>query len=579
MPKPKKALGPSIRAIAPLCAGLTDRIEALAEQQRLDPGTRPPPPSADELKPILLDLYDAISQIDIAANDGTPRGTVVKAWVSLLDPIDSLSALEPHGSFLAARMLLYFIHGFIHARFGINELQKAGPKDFAQHSALLLRLDDMLLGYLKTTWVRSRRMDELKWAFSDYSTISLWTDESYKKKRMLLASATSLDELRELGGGVGRQFWRRKEGDTAFYPLPADATGWSYRRSESGKEPEDPKDRLLEEATVGTDGPLRDMYAYRAADPGLGIVYRHREILVRSRQFALDARKIASANLRKERVRLAQVVFERIHPLPAELCQMVYGYITLDQKLDPYVEKLDLPHVYSPFPSHMKSGVLSKCSSCAAKPTSEVERVRKRSCPEKTIVMWNLPLRAFMSFHNVSEDRNGQNKVYVPCKLLDCHETGGHHEDSTWEMGQSIDVELEHYLTAVIRERHGPDATLDSVGFGPVEDVILRDNAEAERRQEALFNRRDECDDENVEWRWKGIAGLLDTMVHGRSLRRMVVPNSNLSPHNIDPSGPAFPWRVDVTWMFGLRRSDEEALRLIYWDMARARGQHCRYCY
>jgi hypothetical protein len=351
------------------------------------------------------------------------------------------------------------------------------------------------------------------------------------------------------------------------YPVPAHANSWSYTPSDT----EGNIERLLCEIDIGTDGPISKTYSYSIIVPGTGTQGHHsRAVLQRARQFALDARKVAAVHIQQDRLRLTQVVLERIRPLPAELRDMVYGYITSETHPDLYVEKLDLEDVYRPFPEHMKESKNSTCRTCVGKPSDDAAMNRKRSCPLKTIVVWNFPLRAFMSFHLVSE-RTGHSKVYLPCKYRHCHETRGHHDSADWEMSQEVDRELGEFLNGTIRERHGAGASVDTTGLGPIENMVLADQAACNQRHQELFNRPWESSDKNTEWRWKGIAGLLDAMVHGHYLRGMNV-YENQRGRSI------YPWRNHAEWMYGLKKSDEDVVRVIYQQHGNISRGHCEVC-
>lgn len=382
------------------------------------------------------------------------------------------------------------------------------------------------------------------------------------------AAAASPHELFALGGGLGRRVWCRSEGDTAVYPMPAHARQWSFTEpaSESNAEP------LLKTFEIGTDGPLRKSYNYSVAIPGAGTQSHHmRPVLQRSRQFALDARKIAAVHIHEDRLRLAQVILERIRPLPAELREMVYGYIVTETRPDLYVEKLDLESVYRPFPEHMKDSKNGTCRICAGKPPDDAAMNRKRSCPLKTIIVWNLPLRAFMSFHLFSE-RTGHSTVYVPCRYRDCHETRRHHDSADWEMSQDVDGELGEFLNSTIRERHGAEASLDTVGLGRIENMVLLEQADCAQRQQGLFRGPQEFADKNAEWRWKGIAGLLDAMVHGCYLRGVNVYENQHVGRTL------YGLRNHAEWMYGLKKSDEEVVRVTYRQRGNIGRGHCEVC-
>jgi hypothetical protein len=148
---------------------------------------------------------------------------------------------------------------------------------------------------------------------------------------------------------------------------------------------------------IGSNGPIRECYRYFLIDEDTReIHYRERDALRRSRQFILDARKIAECNLARDSRRIAQVMMV-MKSLPVELQLMVFEY--LDDIQDPqYLGQLDLPAVYRPFPDISK-----KCRICAGRTSNASQRTARATYPLKSITIWSLPLRAFHTFHQTSD--------------------------------------------------------------------------------------------------------------------------------------------------------------------------------
>jgi hypothetical protein len=155
MTTPKPSFPPSTRAVILQIAELAPRVDALVKSQ----SSATPVPDAF-VKPILSSIYESMGQIELSATEATAKSTILKAWLALLVPIHALSALQPNGGFLAARMLLYFMDGFMDSHRSLHIFHD--PKQIAERAALLLRLDDTLLGYFKLVWKRSRAREEVR---------------------------------------------------------------------------------------------------------------------------------------------------------------------------------------------------------------------------------------------------------------------------------------------------------------------------------------------------------------------------------------------------------------------------------
>lgn len=306
---------------------------------------------------------------------------------------------------------------------------------------------------------------------------------------------------------------------------------------------------LLMWQDIGSDGPIREFYNYSLVEDMTTIhgQWRERPTLRRSRQFVLDARTIATVNLARDRHRLAEYAMAR-SPLPMELQLQVLGYQE-DVPEHPYLSKLELAAVYQPL-----HDTGQKCTECPVRGRKTVERMIKATCPHQTVTIWNLPLRIFHKFHLDSGN-------WTLCVHSDCK---GHHSEATWAF-PSQGGDLEGYLDGILQSRCGPDATIRSIGLGQLEPVELPTREEDNHRRERLFPYIDPKDYENqdqqYEHHWKGINGLVDVMLHGRTLI------------GVHPIG----WRgrtMEPSWMLGRTRQEEQRAC----SALKHGPPECRYC-
>lgn len=533
--------------------------------------------AATPVKERLRNLYTSIC--DLAAYRGSPSAPdhkIVAAWLSFLDPIAALAHANAnlHGPLLAARTLLYLTHAFLRSDQLSQNLPAttASLKPVALRCHLLIALDDALLQHLKALWTTSRARESFAWVFTDYPVSRIhkcenccpdqlkeapsvdWAAWSAQKdeQRFNAACLTSPDELTPANGVHPVRVWRRPEGDTTLHPQDPDATSWQY-----SLDADNPPRRLLMYQRIGSEGPIRQDYGYHIVDPDNGgKSWRHRPALRRSRQFILDTQKV---RVLRERRALATVALTR-GKMPAELVSQVWKYAEPVPE-EPYLDKLDLCLAYQPFPSlgASNSGSSSsstsnnsrakrtkvKCDDCAKTYSSNTlaDKAARRTCPLKSTVIWNFPLRAFHTLHETSTASN----EWRLCRQVPC--TGHHHtaNDQDWALPSR---DLEAHLVQILRaQSRTADITLQTAGLGPHDPVELPTEQQDNDRKRRLWE-RDHSDpkrqDAVDEAEWVGIDGLLGVMRHDRTL---------LGKH---PSGST---TTQPSWMFGRTRQDEVRVR------------------
>ncbi|KAJ9149333.1 hypothetical protein NKR23_g4193 [Pleurostoma richardsiae] len=532
---------------------LTTKLESLIASKQQNGADLPD----EDTKEALAELYTRISDLSeyggqVSASDKT----MMAAWTSFMDPIERFTLIHPHGDFLSARMLLYLAAGFLN--------QHHLPSTFSAHPSsaapialrlnFLTALDDALLVRLGRLWKAGGRHDDLPWVFADYQVQKreascdnpehghFQTAEEENASRARAACITRPSDATPANGVQGRRVWVREDGDTAPRQRHPDARGWCYAPASGPEGPgEDQRVLIMEE--FGSDGPVRGYYSYSLTDAdGSGQqTWRGRPALRRSRQFVLDARRVAARAKMREQRRLGLAATAA--RLPPELHMQIAAHLELEPAEHPYVHALDLAEVYRPFPEGMGTGGV--CEACKGKRLGTAEdRVSRRTCPLKSIRAWNLPLRAFHTYHQKADS------AWRMCK--EGGECAGHHRgaDESWEVGS--EAELEALLDRVVQARCGDGATLKSVGIGPMEPLVMPTREEDDARKKRLFegyHLRDEVE----EAEWTGVAGLMYAMVHGRTL---------LGRH---PSGST---STDARWLLCRTRADEakvmDALRWMH---------------
>jgi hypothetical protein len=515
-----------------------------------------------QLEAFLERLYVHICEFGLyLGNAATPDETILAAWESFLGPISALTAVEPHGYMMAARMTLYLTQAYRHHGQlpGVLPMSQKSVRPIALRCNFAVSLDDLLLSYLTEIWIQSDRRELFRWVFANHPVKvcacyhdSLCQDyiasgssvkdfhEQRRKDHIKTACITDPADLTPENGVQPRRRWKRAEGDTTQYPRHPDSSRAGYQDSADGE-------RMLMWQDIGSDGPIKESYRYTLIDEDTReTLHRERAALRRSRQFILDARKIAECNLARDSRHIAQVMMAR-KSLPVELQLMVFKYLD-DIQDPPYLGKLDLSAVYRPFPDISK-----KCRLCTGRASNSSQRMGRATCPQNSITIWSLPLRVFHTFHRTND------VDWQLCPHIDC---AGHHRDSSWRLQN---ISIEDHLNSIIQRRCGQGLAIGGIGLGPLEPAELPSAAEDFDRGRRLFSgcREDNDDDENredrVEARWGGVAGLAGAMLHNETL---------LGLHTSGRTS------TEPSWLLGRTRQEESRA-----CVALARDHvHCDFC-
>ncbi|KAG8161058.1 hypothetical protein KVR01_009322 [Diaporthe batatas] len=490
--------------------------------QPLDDGSCSTERSNSQLEALLERLYVHICDFGrYQGSAATPDETILEAWESFLGVIDALATVEPHGYMMAARMTLYLTQAYSkHGQLpGVLPYSSKSAKPIALRCNFAIALDDLLLSCLTQLWSRSDKRELFTWVFTSYPVKFCARNhgitcqdfigagqsvkdfhEQRRKDHIRAASITDPARLTPENGVRPRRRWTRPRGDTTWYPRHPDASWIGYQSSAHGE-------RMLMWQDIGSDGPIMGSYHYRLVDEDTReLHFRQRAALRRSRQFIMDARRIARYHLAIDSRRLAQMVMIS-NSLPAELQLMILEYLDDIQEPAYYLGKLDLAAVYRPFPKISK-----KCTSCSGRAHNISHRMANSTCPLNSITIWSLPLRAFHTFH---QTRDGGWQV---CPDIDC---AGHH-DTSWQMQH---VSIEDQLNKIIHHRSGQSlANIGEIGLGPLEPAELPSAEEDRAREQLLFSGcpLDQDDGESREDRveacWGGVAGLVGVMLHNETL-------------------------------------------------------------
>ncbi|KAL2438375.1 hypothetical protein ABEF95_008099 [Exophiala dermatitidis] len=441
-------------------------------------------------------LYAEICSI--AQNRGHPRTTnkiILSAWASFFLPIRSLTSIVPNGYFLAARMILYLATAFISE----DALQRKFPKNessipnVAELHSFLADLDEELLRCLRALWQSSNALEGFPWVFTHYAVRERHPDPAKAASRHAQAVARSPAHLAALGGINGRRIWVPEPGDAPVYQPDPAATGWAFEKAEGPL--------LWQE--YGHDGPIRQEFHYHIIDEDRNDVqFRCRDVFRRSRQFILDSHYFT-------RIRLAERILDS-SPLATETKVQIMGYLD-DPVLEPYLSKLNLADVYSPFPAVDKH---LECLECKTNTRHKTNLHFKLTCPHKSLTIWNLVLRTFHTFHPRSRLATD---TWFLCRHMPCQ---GHHTgDDAHEWIVLYEDEFRNVLDGIVSDRCGPGTNLGSVGFGPVDEITLSSEEADEERQKRLFGHRPPTGGADEDFSMKGgLAGLAHAMRHGKTM-------------------------------------------------------------
>lgn len=552
VPKMNQALAAEIRALVQ--GQQSSTLPHKSDHEELD---------QTQLKSLLARLYTLICDFRRFRGSGaTPDKKILEIWETFFAPIEALAEVRPHGHMIAARMILYLTKAFssnwqLSNKFPLSD---SSARPIAMRCNLLIALDDVLLSHLSHIWSHGDKRDMFPWVFIDYEIDDYRLEQEALEYLDPGLSAQALAEQRrsecikaacvtrpsDLTPENGVRFtwrWTRRQGDNTVYPLHPCHTRAGYGSFTSTAD----SPQLLMWQDIGRRGPTHSVYSYDVVDEDTNKnQWRSRPTLRRSRQFVLDAQKIAASNLSRDGRRLAGIAMAR-SPLPVELQIEVLGYLE-DVTEHAYLSKLDLAAVYRPFPV-----ISGKCSECPGLGNSAAVRMMKATCPHKSITLWSLPLRLFHTFH-----RNNHG-TWVLCIHDDC---SGHHREAS-RTGPSQDTELEDYLDGVLQGRCGPGTTVKSIGLGPFDPVELPTEEEDRIRQQRLYSEgcqdTDEERDAREEALWTGLGGLVDVMLHGRTLT---------SRHTVGSA------TTEPCWMMGRTRQDEQRVRSALMDI----HTRCHYC-
>lgn len=384
--------------------------------------------------------------------------TVLKAWYALFAAVEIPSSCWgsanqesiAHGHFVSAHMILFVLHAFTHQEvlpFDMS-LSKISRQRVDLQMAFNLVLDEALLAHFRAIWDESGRKEYFRWAMwhigctkddgaKDGDEHVVRTDLNEAAMRCLTHA-----ELWEVPGMTGIKKWTPNDGDDPIYKMTPGATGVRFGEPdvEGGESP-------VISQRFYSEGPLRSDMEYCLFEDDKEEWLRGPRFR-RSKQFVIDVRQYMHPWLVRERRRLAEISLRG--KLPNELQNMVYEDLKEPESPEshPYLSHLDLIQVYTPFPlSHDEE----TCDQCRG-----VGGMRQLTCPNGSIHVWNLALRVFHTFHKKPGGR------VVMC--ADGDRCTGHHENGRHEI---VSVEaFRRHLEDIVRARCGPDATLESVGFG-----------------------------------------------------------------------------------------------------------------
>lgn len=574
------------------------------------------------LKGLIRKLYGRICDFSLYQSPvKTPDKKIVAAWESFLGAIGALADVQPHGKMIAARMVLYLANAFGSSEQLSHTLVRSSStaKAVELRCDFLIAMDEALLACLIVLWTQSGNRERYEWVFSDYPVqqrcarnYSLFEDlpkeidftvprvatvqESDEKMRERIEAACVTNPA-HLPPVSPPWPWVRREGDRIIGPRNRRSRSLVDSSAECWQ-------RLGMWECVGDGGPIRAKYVYDVVDEGLSETYlrdredeemmahrREREMLQRSRQFILDARRLAARRLFLETRAAAQEVLVRTRRLPVELQSMIMALVDAEEPSGislpgPYLSKLDLAQVYRPFPA--RPGRRGKCDVCSAAPDDMV----RSTCPRKALTVWSLPLRIFHTLHKTGPSRaSGPVRLrrasgWRVCALENCN---GHHQDESWHTAPVLGEpawSAPSFLDAIVSARcgaPGTTTTLSDVGLGPLDPVVLLNVDEDEERQIRLFDSHGrtgtlrtasgeagvEMLDHFLEAKWSGLGGLLQVV----GSRRVVYG-----------ACPATWWSGPATWALGRTRHEERralnALRVFVFLQHRWRelswrnGQH-----
>jgi hypothetical protein len=366
-------------------------------------------------------------------------------WDELLGVVWGLSS-RPNGPFLVSRFILFVLQ----AHMCQESLQADAPNTPAGRERVdmqidyIFRLDEHLLMCLRQMWAKSNKTESFRWATAHIEGVR----SAYNEAAM---AALSPEEFWQVPGIKEARTWVPAPGDAPIYEGPEHA-----RRSVFGLEDHTGRQPIIE-MTFYSSGllDLRDT-SFCLVDNDDEETWLHPPALCRSWHFVIDVRQFLHASDVRRRKYLATGAMNQ-----AQIPPEVQAYVQADLEAParhPYLSRFDFAAAYGPFPP--KSLPEQACSVCDQLPPAEADEpnaTKARTCPRKSVTIWNLGLRAFHTFHEISSGR-----------IVMCRSGGqcqGHHEDGSWSI--ETDAALINYIRDFVKQRCGPSATMAAVGLGP----------------------------------------------------------------------------------------------------------------
>ncbi|KAF4437244.1 hypothetical protein FACUT_5793 [Fusarium acutatum] len=478
---------PAVRAVFDENQQIMDLIEELAEKQQNKPDAESVHRSYEEtlLQRILDRIYRNIARYgNVFPPDGqSDEAYFYDVWRGLLNTIKAILKL-PGTDFIGARMF---------DTTDDDDMLKA-DENLADLYELCTEADDVLLRALRKIWICSGQTESFDWVFTEHRI-----DRPISHLDAEIAVCLSLE-------GYKRRFSKRQQGRQYYYSEPDDKNNLKlYTGPEPRWYPEegmglDPN--LIWLRMKGNASPITDAISYTIDFLGDGrddildwvCVFR------RSWQFCLDAQQIAEGNLGNQRQELLNTILLR-RRIPREIQSEIQSYLT-DRDPFPYLKKLDIGAVYTPFPT-----VGERCLECEH---LDENSAIKRACPQTGLYIWNLALRRFHSFH-----KNAFNQWSLCSHGSDCK---GHHDcsDHSWAVLRDPDFTL--FIEKEAARGNDEFISLDQVGLGPVQHIRLS-KVEDEIRDKRLHRGSMIYNEAHRDLMMiGGLGGLVDSMLHGRVL-------------------------------------------------------------
>ncbi|KAM0502282.1 hypothetical protein ACHAP8_003820 [Fusarium lateritium] len=506
-------------------------------------------PDDEQIKQIMANLcHNMVRFGDCQDLSNPPETMKPDVWSSFLRPIKALMKVShPQRNFITARMALYLGFQF-HQAHDEKLYHTAKEAEEITLSNFCIELDDALLEPLKNIWKASSNLSEdFNWVFVD-DRIHLAHDEIVMNESNLkIAQALSPSERTQISKQDGTKFHYHKE---AFDINKANPTLFEglIPRWDCGEEDTDG----FFWTARSSDGPIRLEITCEIRAFGTDNIEKTIPMFRRSRQFCLDARQISEGEARKQ----AHIILDEIaiyYKLPREIQGHILEYLPYREPF-PYLQKLDLAAAYTPFPISTGHYCVN-CKMLAGRPSS------KRTCPDHSMWIWNLPLRCFNVFHT---------DQYLGWALC-AHgaECAGHHDghDREWIVERGPDLSL--FIEKEMSKLNDEFVSLDQVGLGPVRKIRLDTKEEDMARQQRLASCNGIYRDSGDDWKMTGgLGGLVDSMLHGRVL---------IGAWARDGTDEGGTDREPAQWALGSSLKDQESAQTATRDLHAWPGR-CEWC-